>query len=224
MSEDLNLLENQLRQCSLCHFRKDCLGVTSWNGTPLSPLMIIGEGPGQVEDEYGVPLVGPSGKLLDKALKAVGIARHLVYTTNVIKCRPKGNRTPTIEEGLFCAKNWLEKEIALVQPKIILALGSVALRYLYGPKAGIMKMRGNWFLSSHGIEVMPTFHPAYILRQTGDSLKKTKWQVFYDFEAAKNRCLELCPNYSFVDGTWPEMTDLYQENRTQRMQKNRDTV
>jgi len=83
-----------------------------------------------------------------------------------------------------------------------------------------MKMRGNWFLSPQGIEIMPTFHPAYILRQTGDDLKKVKWQVFYDFQAAKKRCLELAPNYSFMDGTWPKMTDIYVERKEERLKKN----
>lgn len=129
--EEIKYLEKELLQCKKCHLRKDCLGVTTWNGTPLSPLMIIGEGPGQVEDQYGVPLVGPSGKLLDRALKSVEIARHLVFTTNVIKCRPLRNRTPSVEEATFCAKKWLEQEITILKPKVILALGSVALRYLY---------------------------------------------------------------------------------------------
>lgn len=218
--KQIGLLEESLQQCTQCHLRKDCIGVTSWNGTSESPLMIIGEGPGQVEDQYGVPLVGPSGKLLDKALKAVDIARHLVFTTNVIKCRPLRNRTPSSEEALFCANNWLEKEIMLIKPKVILALGSVSLRYLYNnPKASIIKMRGSWFTSSYGIEVMPTFHPAYILRQTGEALRKTKWQVFYDFQAVKARCTELSPEYSFTDGTWPEMTDIYNERRLERLEQ-----
>lgn len=218
--EEAKLLEKSLEQCTQCHLRKDCIGVTTWNGNPQSPLMIIGEGPGEVEDQYGVPLVGPSGKLLDKALKAVGIARHLVFTTNVIKCRPLRNRTPSTDEALFCANNWLEKEILSLRPKVILALGSVSLRYLSNnPKASIIKMRGKWFTSSHGIEVMPTFHPAYILRQTGEDLKKTKWQVFDDFQAAKARCDELSPNYSFIDGTWPEMTDLYNERKLKRLKQ-----
>lgn len=98
--------------------------------------MIVGEGPGGVEDDYGCPLIGPSGQLLDRALWSVRITRDRVYTTNVIKCRPKGNRTPTVEEGAFCAQKWLEQEIRLLQPKVILALGSVALRYFKGPDAG----------------------------------------------------------------------------------------
>jgi len=221
--EDIKLLEENLQQCDRCHLRKDCIGVTTWNGNSESPLMIIGEGPGEVEDQYGVPLVGPSGKLLDRALKSVGIARHLVFTTNVIKCRPLRNRTPSIEEALFCANNWLEKEINLVKPKIILALGSVALRYLHHPKASIMKMRGTWFTSTHhGITVMPTFHPAYLLRQNGESLKKTKWQVFYDFQAAKTRCEELAPGYNFVDDSWPEMTDIYALRKTERLARRKD--
>lgn len=223
--EKISSLEQEIQQCERCHLRKDCIGVTTWNGSPGSPLMIVGEGPGEVEDQYGVPLVGPSGKLLDKALKAVGIARHLVFTTNVIKCRPLRNRTPNEEEACFCAHNWLEKEISIIKPKVILALGSVALRYLYSEKfskVSIIKTRGNWFTSSHGIEIMPTFHPAYILRQTGENLKKTKWQVFYDFQAAKKRCEELAADYSFIDNTWPEMLDIYAQRKVERLSNRKD--
>lgn len=97
-----------------------------------APLMIVGEGPGGVEDEYGGPLVGPSGQLLDKALLSVGITRDHVYVTNIVKCRPRGNRTPTIAEGNECGRRWLAEEIRLLQPKVIIALGKVALRFFWG--------------------------------------------------------------------------------------------
>lgn len=218
MDELLDLAE-KIKTCEQCKLRKECRGSTSWNGNPQSPLMIIGEGPGEIEDQYGVPLVGPSGKLLDRALKSVNIARHLVYVTNIIKCRPKYNRTPTLEEANFCASRWLEKEISIIKPKVIIALGSVALHYLYNEKTGIVKTRGTWLTSKHNIPLMPTFHPAYILRQTGENLKKVKWQVFYDLQAAKEKCSELAPDYKFSDDTWPNIADFYTEQREARMKK-----
>ena len=121
-------LETALFACTACPLRDKATGPTSYNGDPRSPLMLVGEGPGGVEDEYGTPLVGPSGQLLDKALARVGISRDRVYTTNVVKCRPPGNRTPTVEEGEYCASRWLDAEIALVRPQVIVALGGVAQR------------------------------------------------------------------------------------------------
>ena len=156
-------LEASLFHCKQCALAQDPNhGPTSYNGTPEGFLAIVGEGPGRVEDEYGVPLVGPSGQLLDKALASVGVTRNLVYTTNVVKCRPKGNRTPTVEEGRVCANIWLDNELQLVQPKIIIALGSVALKYLHHDHARITKDRGTWFETKYGIPAIATYHPAYL--------------------------------------------------------------
>ena len=107
----------ELMSCTACHLRDEGnRGPTRYSGDCASPLMFVGEGPGGVEDEYGVPLVGPSGQLLDKALWSVGLTRDHVYVTNIVKCRPKNNRTPTLEEGRHCADIHLVKEIELVQP------------------------------------------------------------------------------------------------------------
>ncbi|MHC1760105.1 MAG: uracil-DNA glycosylase family protein [Negativicutes bacterium] len=106
---NIDELEAALFACRACPLREKAIGPTSYNGDPSSPLMLVGEGPGGVEDDYGVPLVGPSGQLLDKALARVGITRDRVYTTNIVKCRPSGNRTPSVEEGEFCATRWLER-------------------------------------------------------------------------------------------------------------------
>ena len=119
-----------LMNCDACKLRHEGnRGPTRYSGDPASPLMFVGEGPGGVEDEYGVPLVGPSGQLLDKALWSVGLTRDHVYVTNIVKCRPKNNRTPTLEEGKACANIHLVKEIGLVQPKVIVCLGKVAFQY-----------------------------------------------------------------------------------------------
>ena len=178
--------------------------------------MIVGEGPGGVEDEYGGPLVGPSGQLLDKALLSVGITRDHVYVTNIVKCRPRGNRTPAIAEGNECGRRWLAEEIRLLQPKVIVALGKVALRFFLGHDAGIIRSRGHW-IDYKGIPVMPTFHPAYLLRQTGEGLKEAKWQVYYDLKAAKDRAAEAVPGWVWKSDTPPDLLEELKEVREKRM-------
>lgn len=209
-------LETQLFGCNACPLREKAIGPTSCNGDPASPLMLIGEGPGGVEDEYGVPLVGPSGQLLDKALARVGITRDRVYTTNVVKCRPPGNRTPSVEEGDFCATRWLDAEIALVRPKVIVALGSVALKFLYHAKARITADRGKWFRTRHDIPAIATYHPAYLLRLTGEDERKAKWEVVRDFEAAIAEVQKLSPDWCLKSTTPPDLLALYSERRIQR--------
>lgn len=213
-------LEQSLLQCMQCRLVEEAKGPTSYNGSISSPFAIIGEGPGGVEDDYGVPLVGPSGQLLDKALSSVGITRDCVYTSNVIKCRPKNNRTPTIEEGMLCATKWLDQEIAFVQPKVIVALGSVALKYLYKPDARITKDRGQWFDTKYGIPAIATYHPAYLLRQTGQNLIKAKWEVYYDLLAAKEKCQKLAPDWQAKNPTPPDLLSQYANRRAQRAKNN----
>ncbi len=209
-------LEAALLACDRCHLRKDAIGPTAYNGSVDSPLAIVGEGPGGVEDEYGVPLVGPSGQLLDKALASVGVTRDRCYTTNVIKCRPKGNRTPTVEEGHFCAVNWLDGELAFVKPKVIVALGGVALKYLMGPQGRITKDRGHWFETKYGIPAIATYHPAYLLRLTGQDLVKGKWEVFYDLKAAVEKCRELAPGCELASADKPDLLAMYESRRQER--------
>lgn len=209
-------LEEALLGCSQCQLRQHAIGPTSCNGSPDSPLAIVGEGPGGVEDEYGVPLVGPSGQLLDKALASVEITRDRIYTTNILKCRPKNNRTPTVEEGQVCASRWLDQEMALVAPKVIIALGSVALKYLLGPDARITRDRGRWFETKYGIPAIPTYHPAYLLRLNGKELVKAKWDVFHDLKAAAEKCRELAPDYILNSPEKPDLLKLYAQRREQR--------
>jgi len=209
-------LESGLFACRACPLREAAIGPTSYNGDPASPLMLVGEGPGGVEDDYGTPLVGPSGQLLDKALARVGITRDRVYTTNVVKCRPQGNRTPTVEEGEFCAARWLDAEIALVQPKVIVALGSVALKYLYHAKARITADRGKWFRTRHDIAAIATYHPAYLLRLTGDAERKAKWEVVHDLEAAIAEVQKIMPDWSLKNSTPPDLLALFADRKNAR--------
>ena len=148
--EALKELGEQLakcRQCKLCEFAK---GPVGWFGCAETPIVFVGEGPGGVEDDYGCPLIGPSGQLLDKALWATKMTRDRVITTNIVKCRPKGNRTPNLAEADFCAQRWLEKELEILQPKVVVALGSVALHYLGNPDMRITRDRGKWFKTKQG--------------------------------------------------------------------------
>ena len=218
-------LENTLLTCNKCKLcQEGNHGPTSYNGLTPSPLAIIGEGPGGVEDEYGVPLVGPSGQLLDKALWSVGITRDKIYTSNIIKCRPKGNRTPTLTEGQFCANAWLDQELALVKPMVIVALGSVALKYLLSPSARITKEHGKWFNTKYDIPAIATFHPAYLLRLSGKELVKAKWEVFYDLTTAVNKCKELAPAATLKADSIPDLLAMYATRKNSRLQKKKPST
>ena len=164
---DLNSLERELAACEACPFRQEAIAPVGWFGNPVSPIVFVGEGPGGVEDEYGCPLIGPSGQLLDKALWAAKMTRDRVLTTNVIKCRPKNNRTPDIAEAAFCAQRWLQRELEIIQPKVIVALGGVAMHYLGNPERRITRERGQWLRTEQGFDCIATYHPAYLLRLTG---------------------------------------------------------
>lgn len=202
-------LHRQLEDCTACPLRRDCLAPVGWFGTEKSPLMIVGEGPGGVEDEYGCPLIGPSGQFLDKVLWAAGITRDRIYTTNIVKCRPKGNRTPTPEEGAFCAEKILEQEIQQVRPLVIVALGSVALRYFKDPQARITRERGRWFTTRENIPCIATYHPSYLLRQTGQAKINAKWEMFRDLFTAKAKVLEERPDYQFASGAPTALFQLF---------------
>ena len=208
MSE-LDELAGQLNKCQECPLRQDCKGTVGWFGNSTSPLVLVGEGPGGVEDDYGCPLIGPSGQLLDKALWSVKMTRDRVLTTNVIKCRPKGNRTPNLVESEFCAQRWLDKELEIVKPVVVVALGSVAMHYLGNPDMKITRDRGKWFKTKGGFDCIATYHPAYLLRQTGKFLVKSKWDVYYDLKAAKERVEAVRPDYEISSGKPVNLFDLF---------------
>jgi len=141
-------------------------------GNPRAELMFIGEAPGADEDAQGEPFVGRAGQLLTKIIEAMGMKRSEVYIANVLKCRPPENRTPLPDETVNCLP-YLEKQIEMIRPKVIVALGATALRALLDIQIGITKMRGNWY-TYRDISIMPTFHPAYLLRNP--PAKKEVWQ------------------------------------------------
>lgn len=208
---NLDELALELQKCQQCPLHEDAIGTVGWFGNPESPLVFVGEGPGGVEDEYGCPLIGPSGQLLDKALWAAKMTRDRVLTTNVIKCRPKGNRTPDIAEAEFCGKLWLERELAIIKPKVIVALGGVALHFLGSPDMRITRDRGQWFKTAQGFDCIATYHPAYLLRLYGKQQIAAKWDVFHDLEAARNRAAELAPGYEFMSETKPDLFKLFKK-------------
>ncbi|MEG0797252.1 MAG: uracil-DNA glycosylase [Acidaminococcaceae bacterium] len=207
----LEQLATELQQCSACPLRQSACAPVGWFGNPASPLVLVGEGPGGIEDEYGCPLIGPSGQLLDKALWAAKMTRNRVLTTNIIKCRPQGNRTPTLAEADFCARRWLEQELALLHPLVVVALGSVALHYLGVPTMKITKQRGQWFKTRQGLDCLSTYHPAYLLRLSGHQLVEAKWAVFHDLEAARDKVLSTMPAYQFSDTAPTDLFKLYRK-------------
>lgn len=211
--EKLAKLADELDKCNACAFRESAIAPVGWFGNPESPIVFVGEGPGGVEDDYGCPLIGPSGQLLDKALWSVKMTRDRVLTTNVIKCRPRNNKTPNIAEADFCGKLWLEKELAIIQPKVIVALGGVALHFLGNADMRITKDRGQWFKTAQGFDCIATFHPAYLLRLNGHDLVAAKWDVFHDLEAARDKLIEAVPNYQLMSEKPTNLFALYEKRK-----------
>ncbi len=166
-------------RCRLCHGRTHLVyGV----GDPAARLMFVGEGPGADEDARGEPFVGRAGQKLNEMIRAIGLERERVYIANVVKCRPPDNRTPEADEIATCSP-FLFRQIEAIRPRAIVALGSPAAKTLLGTKEGITTLRGKWG-AFRGIPVMPTFHPAYLLRAyTVENRRK----VFEDLKAARAR-------------------------------------
>ncbi|MEM9020246.1 MAG: uracil-DNA glycosylase [Planctomycetota bacterium] len=147
------------------------------DGSPASAIMFIGEGPGEQEDKQGLPFVGPAGELLNKMITAMGLDRQEVYIANVVKYRPPGNRTPNPEE-VAAQGPYLAKQVAIVNPQAIVALGGAAAKFALQTQTGITRLRGNWAHFTHTnppIPLMPTFHPAYLLRSYTPDNRKKVW-------------------------------------------------
>lgn len=167
------------RRCKLCEARTNIVfGV----GNPHAKLMFVGEGPGADEDAQGEPFVGRAGQKLNEMIHAIGLERKDVYIANVVKCRPPGNRDPEPDEVATCSP-FLFRQIEAIQPKAIVTLGSPATKTLLATKAGITSLRGRWG-SFRGIPVMPTFHPAFLLRKY---TVENRLAVFADLKAARAR-------------------------------------
>lgn len=170
--------------CQKCNLARTRTQVVVSRGNPHATLMIIGEGPGQQEDETGLPFVGRAGQLLDKILASVNFdPERDVYICNVVKCRPPGNRNPEPDEVAAC-KPYLLEQIRLVNPRVILLTGAVAVQAILGEKRGITKIRGQWF-TWEGYDCMPVLHPAYLLRQPSREVGSPKWLMWQDIQAVR---------------------------------------
>lgn len=185
--EDLRERVLSCRRCALCENRTH---VVFGEGRALADLMLIGEAPGEVEDQTGRPFVGPAGQLLTKILESAGISREEVYITNVVKCRPPGNRVPTKEEMAACWE-WLSAQIGLIRPKIIVTLGNTPTHWLLGRNDGINELRGRFFPWKGGIEIFPMFHPSYLLRNPSSAKGSPKYLTWQDIKAVKEKLSSL---------------------------------
>lgn len=170
--ESLEDIRADLGDCTRCKLHPGRTNIVFGEGNPDASLMFAGEGPGADEDASGRPFVGAAGQLLDRIIESIGLRREDVYIANVVKCRPPGNRAPEKDESSMC-EPFLHRQIIAVAPKIIVALGNTPVQSLLGFKGGITKLRGHFF-EFRGIPVMPTFHPAYLLRDP--SKKRDVWE------------------------------------------------
>lgn len=171
LDESLDDIRNDIGECMRCPLCTSRTRVVNSQGNPKARLMLVGEAPGADEDASGVPFVGRAGQLLNKIIEAIGLKREDVFIGNVNRCRPPLNRTPSLAEAATC-KPFLLREIAVVKPEVIVVLGNTAMKNLLDTKEGISKVRGI-FQDYRGIKVMPTFHPAYLLRDP--SKKREAW-------------------------------------------------
>lgn len=178
-----DLAREHAAQCPHCAPQQNRLNLVFGEGDADAELMFIGEGPGAEEDRQGRPFVGRAGRLLDKQIVAMGLEREQVYITNIVKTRPPGNRAPTPEEADQCIPS-LHRQIEIIRPTVIVALGATAAKYLLDDsRLAITRERGNW-KRYHHVDLMPTFHPAYLLRQY---TKENRQRVWNDLQKVMGR-------------------------------------
>ncbi|HAZ48579.1 MAG TPA: uracil-DNA glycosylase [Cyanobacteria bacterium UBA11369] len=186
-------------RCHRCDLGDNRTHAVIGRGNISSDVMIVGEGPGQNEDETGLPFVGKAGQLLEKILASVGIdSDRDVYICNAVKCRPPENRVPTSEEIAAC-RPYLLEQIRIVDPKIILLSGATAARSLLNEKRGITKIRGLW-IEWEGRLTMPILHPAYLLRNPSKERGSPKWLMWQDIQAVRAKLDEIRANCKLANG------------------------
>ena len=178
------VFDRQVAACEMCPLCRNIRHKVPGQGDRQAPLMLIGEGPGQVEDEEGLAFVGPAGQLLTRMLAAISLPRDRVYICNIVKCRPPNNRVPEEAEAEAC-KLHLRMQFTLVRPKVIVLLGSTAARHTLGPDIRITRDRGRWF-ERKGVWMMPTYHPSALLRDPAK--KREAWE---DMQSLRDRLIEL---------------------------------
>ncbi|MCP3986480.1 MAG: uracil-DNA glycosylase [bacterium] len=179
----LEAVRAELGDCTRCGLAEGRTKIVFGDGNPNANLMFVGEGPGEQEDLSGLPFVGRAGELLTRMIeRGIDLPRSEVYICNIVKCRPPGNRTPLATEVSAC-RHFLDRQIDAVEPKVIVTLGKPASSLLLGRDIAITRVRGTWH-EYRGIPVMPTFHPAYILRQYTEQNRRLVWE---DLKAASAR-------------------------------------
>lgn len=182
----LDEVQARLGDCTRCRLHEGRTTIVFGDGNADADLMFIGEGPGENEDQRGLPFVGRAGELLTKMIEAgIQTPRQEVYIANIVKCRPPGNRDPQADEVAAC-REFLDAQIDAIRPKVIVTLGKPAASLLLGRPVAITKVRGTW-AEYRGVPVMPTYHPAFVLRQYTDENRRLVWE---DLKAAKARSLE----------------------------------
>ena len=169
---ELEALAKEAAQCRRCRLAEGRSHVVFASGPASAELMFIGEGPGAQEDRQGIPFVGPAGQLLDRIIQAIDRRREDVYVANVVKCRPPQNRDPAPDEVAAC-RGYLERQIELVAPRVIVLLGRVAAQALLETDEPLARLRGRW-LKVQGVDTRVTYHPAALLRN--ESLKRPTWE------------------------------------------------
>ncbi len=169
----LTALREDIGDCSRCRLSQGRPQLVFGEGHPVARLVFAGEGPGRDEDLSGRPFVGRAGQLLEKIIAAMGFRREEVYICNVVKCRPPDNRTPQDDEMRTCGQ-FLTRQLEILRPQFIVALGATAAKYLVGSDQSMGKLRGRFFPHPSGAKIMPTYHPAYLLRSPG--AKKMVWE------------------------------------------------
>ena len=182
--EEWDSLLAEIAQCSLCPLGSGAISRVPGQGDRRSPLMLIGEGPGQTEDEQGLAFVGAAGQLLTRMLDAIGLPRDRLYICNVVKCRPPRNRVPLPEEQAACLP-YLMRQIEMVNPKVVVLMGGTAAGAVMGQEVRVTRSHGQWY-KKDGRYYMITFHPSALLRDAGK--KVLAWQ---DMQSLRDRLREL---------------------------------
>lgn len=185
IESDLEEVRQMCEYCDKCELCKSRTNIVFSGGVPNHKMMLIGEAPGYYEDQKGEPFVGKAGQLLDKIFESVGLSRKKdVYICNTLKCRPPDNRDPLPEEKEAC-RAYLDAQIEILKPRIILLCGKVALSSMLNTSTGITKVRGKWFDGPFGSKMMPIFHPSYLLRNDSHEKGSPKWLMWQDIKEIK---------------------------------------
>lgn len=187
MKKKLDAIKEKCLTCEKCNLCATRTNVVFADGIPNHKLVLIGEAPGYWEDQKGKPFVGKAGQLLDKIFASVGLSRERdVYICNTIKCRPPDNRNPLPEEKEAC-REYLDAQLEILKPQIILLCGGVALNSMLPTQGGITKVRGKWFDGPYGSKMMPIFHPSYLLRNDSREKGSPKWLMWQDIQEIKRK-------------------------------------